>query len=414
MKRRKKLFAAGGILLTMAFATSGTWAYYQDSVTVQNHISTGDVNIGIQEYQQVDGKEILYDTTEERIVLPSEEISKIPRITNYAETCYVRAKVTYQTKSVSDSDTKKEEDAIESAGSDVDETEKTEVCLSDENISGISDQWIRKGEYYYYTEPLKNGESVDLFQKVTIPAEWTEATSGTTLGITVTAEAIQAANFTPDFQTGSPWGDQEMEQCVHEQNGTITEVQKQYQTMRVTYEGAARNLVAVPEDFFTNLDQAMPGDVISDTITISNTTDTTAEFFFRTETPGQLTEEELDLLQQFQLTIEHNGQNLYSGDLEAAALNKAISLGTYQAGESGTLRFTLSLPKELKNDYARRESFVNWIFSVQGEEEIDQMAAPKTGLQNPSVYIPLLLAAVSIISTGILCRKEKKRHEMER
>lgn len=407
MKKKRMIIA--GMLMTACLGISGTYAYYQDSVSVQNHINTGDVNIGIQEYQEIDGKETEYDLAENRIVLPSEVVSKIPRITNYAETCYLRAKVTHHSKPVSDSDTE----------------EETEYILSDENINGISGQWIRKGEYYYYTEPLKHGASVDFFEAVTIPAEWTEASSGTSLGVTVTAEAIQAANFTPDFQSEQPWGDQKIEICVHEEDNSITEVNQEYQQMTVTYEGAARNLIAVPEDFFQNLDKAMPGDTVQDTFSISNTTDTEAEFFFQTETPGGLTEEELDLLKQFQLTILQNGTPIYSGDLEAASLNSRISLGTYQPGEEGSIHFTLTLPAELKNAYAQRETYINWIFSVEGAEEIvdtpdgpaiDQMAAPKTGLANPYVTIPLLLAAAAGISTVLLSRRKEGNlnHEMEK
>lgn len=56
-------------------------------------------------------------------------------------------------------------------------------------------------------------------------------------------------SFFPDFQADQPWGDLETEICVHERDGAVTEVEKRYQSMSVTYEGPARNLVAVPEDF---------------------------------------------------------------------------------------------------------------------------------------------------------------------
>ena len=88
---KKKRMIAAGVLMTACLGISGTYAYYQDSVSVQNHISTGDINIGIQEYQEINGKETEYDLAENRIVLPSEVVSKIPRITNYAETCYVNS-----------------------------------------------------------------------------------------------------------------------------------------------------------------------------------------------------------------------------------------------------------------------------------------------------------------------------------
>ena len=78
----------------------------------------------------------------------------------------------------------------------------------------------------------------------------------------------------------------------------------------------------------------------------------------------------------------------------------------------------------MKNAYAQRETFINWIFSVEGAEEIvdtpdgpaiDQMAAPKTGLEKPYVVVPLLLAVVAGTSTILLSRRKEGNlnHEME-
>lgn len=40
-------------------------------------------------------------------------------------------------------------------------------------------------------------------------------------------------------------------------------------------------MIAVPDDFFTNLESAMPGDILKDAVQIANTTDQEAELFFR-------------------------------------------------------------------------------------------------------------------------------------
>ena len=423
---KRKIAIAAGILVTAVSTISGSYAYYQDSVTVTNHISTGDVNIGIQEYEKDGDTEKVYAGPKEGIVLPSQTISKIPRITNYAETCYIRVKTTYSgeasdsVSNVAPEEPEKPEitpEPTETPSVDQDKETPAEYVLSDEELDGISDEWVKQGEYYYYTQPLKNGESADFFQNVTIPAAWTSKAQDRVLGLTVTAEAVQAANFTPDFNSESPWGDTEIEQCVHETDNSITEVTKQYTAMSVTYEGAARKLVAAPEDFFRNLQTAMPGDTISDSFQLSNTTATSADFFFHTETPGNLTDEELDLLKQFKLTITQNGKTLYNGDLQAASLNQEISLGTLETGKNSRVQFTLQLPAELKNAYAKRESMVNWIFRVQGAEEpgknepspaISQTTAPKTGLADPYVFVPLGIAAVTALGTVKLSRKEKK------
>ena len=108
---KRKIAIAAGILVTAVSTISGSYAYYQDSVTVTNHISTGDVNIGIQEYEKDGDTEKVYEGPADGIVLPSQSISKIPRITNYAETCYIRVKTTYSGEaadSVSNIDTEPE------------------------------------------------------------------------------------------------------------------------------------------------------------------------------------------------------------------------------------------------------------------------------------------------------------------
>ena len=110
---KRKIAIAAGILVTAVSTISGSYAYYQDSVTVTNHISTGDVNIGIQEYEKDGDTEKVYEGPADGIVLPSQSISKIPRITNYAETCYIRVKTTYSgeaSDSVSNVDTEKPEE----------------------------------------------------------------------------------------------------------------------------------------------------------------------------------------------------------------------------------------------------------------------------------------------------------------
>ena len=48
MKRRNWITA--GIVCVLISGTAGTFALYQDTTAVQNHIRTGDISIGIQEY----------------------------------------------------------------------------------------------------------------------------------------------------------------------------------------------------------------------------------------------------------------------------------------------------------------------------------------------------------------------------
>lgn len=349
MKTWKKTMAAVASAAIIA-GLSGTYGYFSDIVTVTNHIATGDINISLKEYEIKQGKETSY--TNPKVVMPGDVISKIPRITNHAEPCWVRARITY-------------------------ENDRNELeSLSDENLGGISGQWVRQGDYYYYTKVLEHGETATLFQEIEIPAGWTEEHASQNLKVAIQADAIQAANFQPDFRAMSPWGNQEIELCIHEENGKVIS-EKSKVSLSVEFNGNAHKLLAVPDDFFTNIRTAMPGDVFRDSVAVSNTTENPAEIFFHTGIVCQR-EDRMDLLRKLGLTIAMNGKIIYQGDLQAEKLKSDISLGVFQPGEKGTMEFTVSVPGNLKNAYALCDTAVKWIFTVY-EDDTKPTLVPKDG-----------------------------------
>lgn len=354
MKLRKKTVAA---LSAAAIITgvSGTYGYFSDIVSVTNHIATGDVNISLKEYEIKDHQESPYSNP--KVVLPGDKVSKIPRITNDAQPCWVRAGITC------------ENDKEELEG------------LSEDNILGISDKWVKQGEYYYYTDILEHGETVTLFTALEIPSQWTEAHASQKLKVNIRADAIQAANFQPDFDAMSPWGNQEIELCIHEENGVIVSRSEKTE-LSVEFNGSAHKLIAVPDDFFANISTAMPGDTFHDSVEISNTTGSPAEIFFHTGIVCQR-EDRIDLLKKLQLTISMNGGTIYSGNLMAEALKEDTSLGIFQPEEKGTMDFTVSVPAELKNAYALRDTAVKWYFTVY-EDDTKSSDTPSGSTQQPS------------------------------
>lgn len=93
---------------------------------------------------------------------------------------------------------------------------------------GIEDVWLKAGEYYYYPKVLGKQESVDFFRTITIPSAWTSEAEGQVLSVEIQAEAVQAANVTPDFTAEAPWGEElEIEQCVHEADNTVSRFSQQ-------------------------------------------------------------------------------------------------------------------------------------------------------------------------------------------
>lgn len=338
---RKSVKILAGLLLTGVLSAAAVYASFSDRLNVVNHIAVGDVNISISEYARKGKGEVKYSQPSE--VLPGQSISKIPRIKNEALPCWIRARITYTGA----------DGALEG--------------LKDDNIGGIASEWVKRGEYYYYTKVLKKQETIDLFQTVSIPDDWTEEHAQQKVTVDVQADAIQAANFKPDFSAMSPWGNQVIQQCVHEQNGTLT-CKKGEAKLSVEFSGKAHKLVAVPDDFFTNLESAMPGDVLKDQVQISNTTDQEAEIFFQTDTTGR-SEEQLKMLKEIRFEISQNKKLLYKGTLDAEELAKPRSLGKFKSGQKGSLEFELEIPKEWDNAYALKKTDVTWIFAVKEKEK---------------------------------------------
>lgn len=389
-----RIFIITGIFLGILGIFS-VYAAFSDSVTVRNRIVTGDVNISLKEYQKKNGKEILYRNPIE--ILPGDFISKIPRITNDGMPCWLRAKISFGNEG------------------------KKQEGFKEEHIQGIPKEWKKIGEYYYYTKILHTGKSAELFTGLSVPSNWTEEHALQKLQIKIQADAIQAANFNPDFREMSPWGNKVIEACIHETNGK-TDCKLENVELSVKFHGDAQKLLAVPDHFFKNFGKIMPGDVQKDAVRISNTDKETAEIFFHTGIENQ-TEEQLALLKKLSLTISMNGSTLYKGDLRAASLGKQVSLGKFRPQTEGTLDFTISAPTDLKNAYALRDAAVNWTFTVnkksfsatgspepqKNPDDLSKGAGTspvKTGDDAPVLQMLILLALSAALSTAYLKLKK--------
>ncbi|MCI5648855.1 MAG: hypothetical protein ACI4EG_13480 [Fusicatenibacter sp.] len=340
---------------------------------VQNHLSIGDVNISLEELTRAG---TTYGESE-RIVLPSETISKIPRITNLAMPCYVRVKVA------------------------LDQSEITSHSEVECDINTAI--WILQGEYYYYRKPLEEGESIDLFREVKIPSDWTETEAEKRFLLNITAEAIQSANFTPDFDSSDPWGSYEPEVCIHKSGESVT-INRNYQNLNVELKEDASELVALPEDFFANFGLLMPGDLVSDTVRIQNPSKTETELFFSTKAG----ENSGDLSQKIQLIIELDGKQVYQGSLRSAELQQEISLGVFEPGCDKSMKFILLVPEDMKNEYAMAQTDEKWIFSARFEELPSKVFGPVTG-DGQNVVLWLLTAVGAVFLFAVLGEKGNRK-----
>lgn len=188
MQMKKKIAIVVSVVALVALAAIGaTLAWFTDSKDVTNVVTMGNVQIKLEEPQFTAAHA---DNTITDVV-PNQSIVKDPTITNTGKNdAYVRVQVAY-------------------------------TGLTDEQIAQLEaglhidgDLWVKSGDYYYYQGNdgvlAAGSAAVQVFDKVVIPYQWGNEMVNKTFEINVSAQAIQAANFTPVTDANgviTSWGD---------------------------------------------------------------------------------------------------------------------------------------------------------------------------------------------------------------
>ena len=362
MASKKLYYFALGIFAILLLTGA---IYGLTSVDVTNHFETGIVDIDLEEFQIIDGREMAWE--DNPTIWPGDVISKIPRVFNSGNDCYIRAKITFR---------------------------GTEY-LDESDLQGIGEKWIKADDgYYYYTDILPHGENVDIFQAVSIPEELPEEAEGKTFYINIDVDAIQSKNFTPDFEVAAPWGAVEILKNEKGNYDVSTFKQSDSQSFEIVYQADAKKLTKNADDFFVNFPYLMPGDTYSDSVKLENTGSEPILLHFRSNA-----EDDSELLDKIRLkitsVIDGKTEVFYEGSLRAAGLAKDSILGTIPADSAGEFNFEIYVPHELNNPYSISSSRVQWIFSTEVIEN------PKTGDRfNPLPAV--ILVAMSTMALGTL------------
>lgn len=344
------------LCFSLLFCSSGITLLALSETSVINNFTTGVVDIKLEEFEIQDEKEIPY--VDNKQVLPGTQISKIPRVENLGNDCYIRVKLTFK-----------------------DITE-----LDDSNLFGITDDWVKIDGYYYYKNILKTHDKVDVFKGLSIPEDFSELNAGQKFELTVDVDAIQSKNFTPDFNSSQPWGSVEILLCEKEGTYNISSFkQSDNQKLEIVYEGDSSKLITNKDDFFTNFPVILPGDTYNESIKISNTDNRDINLYFRTEIL-----EDKDILNKIQLkittTINGETKTIYEGSLNSNIENQL--LGIIKKNGTNTFDFTISVPPELNNKYSLLEGKVKWIFSTEPIKENGntvKVEEPKVSTSNKKI-----------------------------
>ena len=362
---------------------SGIYAFTNISIlSVKNDVVIGAINIKLDEYTiDSTGKEVPYDNSI-KDVLPGQTITLIPRIQNLGDSCYVRAKISYTG------------------------INNTLISLN-ENINTKDSNWIKCGDYWYYKKIVDSKQQVDIFKEFTIPREITNEYQGKTFQLNVVAEAVQSKNFEPKFDSTAPWCNIVAEKAID--NEYKTDKVQLNSNVKIEYENNADSYMNVPDNFFEKLGNILPGDIITDKVTIKNANSDEIEYFVSTSKPMGISDKAIKLIDNLELTIMVGNEVIYQG-----ALGKVdnCSLGKYKPNTYNNVQFIVTVPKDLGNEFSAINAGVNWKFSanipekqnIPPKEEVP--TSPQTG--DVKIIIASAIFIISIISLIILCVVERK------
>jgi len=190
---KRKFFLVLMCLLCLASVTGGTLAYFTDTGTAHNVITTGAVKIAVEEWQMVEGKREPYPQTP-MAVMPGATVSKEVCIRNQKADSYIRAAV--------------EIVLTDDLGKTVVLTQEEANKILQINMNSVS--WQREPEesrWWYYRQPVQQGEATEpLFTEVVFSGRGMDnAYQNSTLEVRVFAQAVQTAHNGVSAMTANGW-----------------------------------------------------------------------------------------------------------------------------------------------------------------------------------------------------------------
>jgi predicted ribosomally synthesized peptide with SipW-like signal peptide len=177
-------------MICLSILASVTLAYYTDSATARNVITSGGIQIQIVEEQLVDGTLQPYPN-QPITIMPATTVSKVVSVQNLEEAAWVRANYTI---TVYDSDGIKME---------IPSDELNKMIIIDPN----STDWTQKDGWWYCNEVVQTEEkSKPLFENVAFSGPYMDNKyqCGTVL-IEVSAQAVQQANNGSTVMEAAGW-----------------------------------------------------------------------------------------------------------------------------------------------------------------------------------------------------------------
>lgn len=187
----------------------------------------------------------------------------------------------------------------------------------------------------------------------------------------------------------------------------------------VTYSGDAGEFIFSPgseyspTDLFPNFKDVMPGDSITQQITVKNDASNKVKIKIYMRSLGAH-EDSVEFLSRLHLRVEKSEENAMPYMFDAAAheteqLTDWVCLGTLYSGGEVNLNVILDVPVELDNVYQSQIGYLDWEFMIEEFEiEPTDPEPPKTGDDFDAwLWLGAMLISLGILVVLILLRKRK-------
>lgn len=192
---------------------------------------------------------------------------------------------------------------------------------------------------------------------------------------------------------------------------------------KVTYSGNAGNFVFEPgsdhslTDLFPNFKGVMPGDTLTQKITVKNDADNNVKVKIYVRSLGAHEDSEA-FLSQLGLKVKTSSENEMAYMFDAAASETAqltdwVCLGTLYSGGEVNLDVTLNVHTSLDNEFQSKIGYLDWEFMIEEfpVEEGDPKP-PQTGdNSNMGLWFTIMICSLIMMIILLVWRKKDKEDE---